>query len=67
MVAHVKSYLTFAATLCIDDETVDCARMNTIFHICKDIQQAKLVCPKFCGLCQLGNLMFSFLITIMKS
>ncbi|XP_060595764.1 A disintegrin and metalloproteinase with thrombospondin motifs adt-1-like [Ruditapes philippinarum] len=40
-------------TLCIDDETVDCARINTIFHVCKDIQQAKLVCPKFCGLCQL--------------
>ena len=46
-----------SAALCIDDETVDCARMNTIFHVCKDVQQAKLVCPKFCGLCKLGNSM----------
>ncbi|XP_053387602.1 thrombospondin-2-like isoform X2 [Mercenaria mercenaria] len=42
---------------CIDDETVDCAKMNSYFHVCQDIHQAKLVCPKFCNLCTLvdGN------------
>ncbi|XP_045179391.2 uncharacterized protein LOC123539003 [Mercenaria mercenaria] len=40
-------------SLCINDETVDCAKMNTLFHICQDTHQAKLVCPKFCNLCKL--------------
>ncbi|XP_060586356.1 uncharacterized protein LOC132742079 isoform X2 [Ruditapes philippinarum] len=40
-------------TQCVDDETVDCAKMNSIFHICNDTHQAKLVCPKFCNLCKL--------------
>ncbi|XP_053385726.1 uncharacterized protein LOC123538063 [Mercenaria mercenaria] len=44
-------------TACVDDETVDCAKMNSLFHVCQDIHQAKLVCPKFCHLCTLvdGN------------
>ncbi|XP_053380156.1 neurogenic locus notch homolog protein 1-like [Mercenaria mercenaria] len=36
---------------CTDDESIDCARMNTLFGICADIDRAKNVCPKFCGLC----------------
>ncbi|XP_060558553.1 coadhesin-like [Ruditapes philippinarum] len=42
-------------SVCIDDKTVDCARMSTIFHICTDVQHAKLVCPKFCGLCEVDG------------
>ncbi|XP_052235583.1 coadhesin-like [Dreissena polymorpha] len=44
-------------TSCIDDATFDCAHMNSILNICADIQHAKIICPKFCGLCQLvdGN------------
>ncbi|XP_053386572.1 SCO-spondin-like [Mercenaria mercenaria] len=44
-------------SVCQDDETVDCAKLNTLFHVCKDIHHAKLVCPKFCSLCSLvdGN------------
>ncbi|XP_060582447.1 hemicentin-1-like [Ruditapes philippinarum] len=38
-------------TSCRDDETVDCAKMNSLFHICADIHQASLVCPQFCNLC----------------
>ncbi|XP_045169863.2 thrombospondin-1-like [Mercenaria mercenaria] len=36
---------------CIDDETIDCSRMNSVFGICKDISHAKALCPHFCGLC----------------
>ncbi|XP_053386492.1 A disintegrin and metalloproteinase with thrombospondin motifs adt-2-like [Mercenaria mercenaria] len=42
-------------TQCVDDETVDCAKMNTLFHICQDKQQASLVCPRFCDLCTMVN------------
>ncbi|XP_053390870.1 coadhesin-like, partial [Mercenaria mercenaria] len=42
---------------CVDDESEDCAKLHSLFNICKDIQHAKLVCPKFCGLCNVvdGN------------
>ncbi|XP_060551735.1 thrombospondin-1-like, partial [Ruditapes philippinarum] len=44
-------------TTCIDDVKVDCAYMNAMFDICKDVNHSKNVCPKFCGLCTLvdGN------------
>ncbi|XP_052255771.1 coadhesin-like isoform X2 [Dreissena polymorpha] len=38
---------------CTDDETLDCARLNTLFNVCADVHHAKITCPKFCGLCQL--------------
>ncbi|XP_060553951.1 A disintegrin and metalloproteinase with thrombospondin motifs adt-1-like [Ruditapes philippinarum] len=38
-------------TQCIDDETVDCPKMESIFGVCRDVSRAKLLCPKFCGLC----------------
>ncbi|XP_060608370.1 coadhesin-like isoform X2 [Ruditapes philippinarum] len=43
--------------VCMDDESVDCARMNSIFSICSDIPHARSVCPSFCGLCNVvdGN------------
>ncbi|XP_060585706.1 coadhesin-like [Ruditapes philippinarum] len=42
---------------CQDDKRMDCAKLNEMFDICKDIHDAKLVCPKFCKLCKLvdGN------------
>ncbi|XP_060594094.1 A disintegrin and metalloproteinase with thrombospondin motifs adt-1-like [Ruditapes philippinarum] len=47
----------FKPTTCMDDVKVDCAYLNAMFNICKDIQHSKNVCPKFCGLCTLvdGN------------
>ncbi|XP_052813619.1 hemicentin-1-like isoform X2 [Mya arenaria] len=44
-------------TACVDAETFDCAQANTLFSICKDVQHAKVACPRFCGLCNLvdGN------------
>ena len=47
-------WCTFAATACIDDDKVDCAYLNAMFDICKDVNHSKNVCPKFCGLCTLG-------------
>ncbi|XP_052792411.1 coadhesin-like [Mya arenaria] len=40
-------------TSCRDDETFDCARVNSLFDVCKDIHHAKIVCRAFCGLCDL--------------
>ncbi|XP_052263932.1 coadhesin-like isoform X2 [Dreissena polymorpha] len=42
---------------CIDDETLDCARLNSILNVCADVHHARTICPNFCGLCQLvdGN------------
>ncbi|XP_053383499.1 thrombospondin-2-like [Mercenaria mercenaria] len=40
-------------TQCVDDESVDCARMSTLISICQDIHKAKNVCPRFCNLCNL--------------
>lgn len=44
-------------TTCIDDTKVDCAYLNAMFDICKDVNHSKNVCPKFCDLCMLvdGN------------
>ncbi|XP_060585926.1 uncharacterized protein LOC132741704 isoform X2 [Ruditapes philippinarum] len=38
---------------CQDDKTIDCAKLNEMFDICKDIHDAKRVCPNFCNLCGL--------------
>ncbi|XP_052813120.1 thrombospondin-2-like [Mya arenaria] len=38
---------------CVDDPTFDCARVNSVFDVCKDIDRAKTVCRKFCGLCNI--------------
>ncbi|XP_045179206.2 A disintegrin and metalloproteinase with thrombospondin motifs adt-1-like [Mercenaria mercenaria] len=42
---------------CVDDESVDCARLHSLLDVCNDVQHAKLICPKFCGLCNVvdGN------------
>ncbi|XP_045184213.2 thrombospondin-2-like [Mercenaria mercenaria] len=52
---HLCEHLKPSA--CIDDVNADCAWLNTIVNICEDIQHAKTVCAKFCGLCHLvdGN------------
>ncbi|KAH3869415.1 hypothetical protein DPMN_032580 [Dreissena polymorpha] len=44
-------------TACVDDPSVDCAKMDSIFNVCADIHKAKLVCPRFCNLCNVvdGN------------
>jgi len=45
----------FVATDCRDDPAVDCAHMNTLFGICGDVNHAKVVCPRFCKLCNVGT------------
>ncbi|XP_060608164.1 thrombospondin type-1 domain-containing protein 7B-like [Ruditapes philippinarum] len=40
-------------SLCKDDESVDCARLNSMFSICKIAREAKKMCPKYCELCDL--------------
>ncbi|XP_052254999.1 coadhesin-like [Dreissena polymorpha] len=41
---------------CVDDETVDCARLSSLFNICTgDYEHAALVCPRFCSLCNYKN------------
>ncbi|XP_060592592.1 uncharacterized protein LOC132747282 [Ruditapes philippinarum] len=44
-------------SLCQDDKSVDCAKLNSMFSICKVTSQAKKICPKYCNLCNLvdGN------------
>jgi hypothetical protein len=51
---NFKQYL-FLASQCQDDKTMDCAKLNEMFDICKDIHDAKRVCPNFCNLCGIGN------------
>ncbi|KAH3866542.1 hypothetical protein DPMN_029619 [Dreissena polymorpha] len=36
---------------CTDDQSVDCAKIHSLFNMCADIQKAKLVCPKLCNIC----------------
>ncbi|KAH3754265.1 hypothetical protein DPMN_188930 [Dreissena polymorpha] len=33
-------------TSCIDDATLDCARLNSILNVCADVHHAKTICPK---------------------
>ncbi|XP_060579332.1 thrombospondin-2-like [Ruditapes philippinarum] len=41
------------ASDCQDDKSMDCAKLDKLFDICKDIHDAKLVCRNFCNLCSL--------------
>ncbi|XP_052264960.1 coadhesin-like [Dreissena polymorpha] len=36
-----------------DDQSVDCAKIHSLFNVCADIQRAKLVCPRICNLCNI--------------
>ncbi|XP_052240654.1 coadhesin-like [Dreissena polymorpha] len=56
--AHSVVFYIQKASECKDDETIDCARLSSIFNLCADVHHAKITCPKFCGLSQLvdGNL-----------
>ncbi|XP_052786848.1 uncharacterized protein LOC128222080 [Mya arenaria] len=41
---------------CVDDETVDCAKLSPLFHICTiDYEHAAQICPKFCRLCDYAD------------
>ncbi|XP_052814164.1 uncharacterized protein LOC128241260 [Mya arenaria] len=44
-------------TACIDSASVDCALLNSLLNVCTDVDHAKTICPKYCGLCSLvdGN------------
>ncbi|XP_052786287.1 uncharacterized protein LOC128221727 [Mya arenaria] len=46
---HLCSYLP--PTACHDDESFDCPRANTLFGICNNVDEAKKICPNFCGIC----------------
>ncbi|XP_053390901.1 thrombospondin-2-like [Mercenaria mercenaria] len=30
---------------------MDCAKLNSLFSVCSDVNHARNVCPRFCGLC----------------
>jgi hypothetical protein len=47
----LKLHIYNSAKACADDESVDCARLNSLFSICSDVAHARSVCAKFCGLC----------------
>ncbi|XP_053391486.1 thrombospondin-1-like [Mercenaria mercenaria] len=42
---------------CVDDESFDCALLNSMLSLCKNIVKAKRICPKYCDLCHVvdGN------------
>ncbi|XP_060581739.1 thrombospondin-2-like [Ruditapes philippinarum] len=40
-------------TMCKDDKSTDCAKLNSMFSICKVTTQAKKICPRYCNLCNL--------------
>ncbi|XP_060551153.1 uncharacterized protein LOC132712741 [Ruditapes philippinarum] len=44
-------------SLCQDDKSVDCAKLDSMFDICEVSSQAKKICPRYCNLCHLvdGN------------
>ena len=52
---NITQFNTFVATDCKDDPAVDCAHINTLFGICGDVNHAKVVCPRFCKLCNVGK------------
>ena len=57
LIILISYNLYFIDTLCKDDRTVDCAKWNSMFRICEVTSQAKKICPKFCNLCNLGELL----------
>ena len=42
-------------SLCKDDASVDCARLNSMFSICKLTTEARKICPRYCNLCNMGT------------
>ena len=59
-ITNIFNYLTFIclATICEDDASFDCARAGSLFDVCADVEHARNVCPKFCGLCRIGEIFF---------
>lgn len=47
--------LILKASACHDDESVDCARMDSLFNVCAEVHHAKFICPFHCDLCDLGT------------
>ncbi|XP_045200329.2 uncharacterized protein LOC123554320 isoform X2 [Mercenaria mercenaria] len=39
-------------SVCADDPTIDCARLESLFSVCQDSDHAHELCPAFCGLCR---------------
>ncbi|XP_052787456.1 latent-transforming growth factor beta-binding protein 4-like isoform X2 [Mya arenaria] len=39
-------------TDCHDEASFDCATGDKLFEICKNVENARKVCPRYCGLCQ---------------
>ncbi|XP_053383246.1 thrombospondin-1-like isoform X2 [Mercenaria mercenaria] len=40
---------------CVDDVKTDCAYLNSLFSICKLINKARKLCPKYCKLCEVDG------------
>ncbi|KAL4223254.1 scavenger receptor [Mactra antiquata] len=39
-------------TDCVDDVDFDCAQVSSLFNVCGNRNHAKIVCRRFCGLCE---------------
>ena len=39
---------------CEDDPSTNCSRVSALVNICSNRQEAKQLCPKYCGLCNQG-------------
>ena len=46
---------TTTPRICKDDPLTNCSRMSTLVHICSNREEAKQLCPKYCGLCNQGK------------
>ncbi|KAL4221889.1 Thrombospondin type 1 repeat-containing protein [Mactra antiquata] len=44
---------TIASHKCVDDEQEDCPKLNSLFRICEDVKHARLICPRYCNLCNI--------------
>ncbi|KAH3866389.1 hypothetical protein DPMN_029452 [Dreissena polymorpha] len=45
-----------APNQCVDDETIDCAKLSSLFNVCTgNYEHAALVCPRTCNLCNYTN------------
>ena len=41
---------------CSDDVNFNCQLIGSTFNVCADVAHAKIVCRKYCGLCNVGKI-----------
>ncbi|XP_060585937.1 thrombospondin-1-like [Ruditapes philippinarum] len=50
---HFIGHIHNKAPTCRDDKSMNCAKLDQMFDVCKDIHKAKTICRSFCKLCLL--------------